>query len=65
MEALTHMGSVAVKHYPRSPLAAQASLMNEATDLAIRDCPTCSEPMLALEGEWWCLPCQEASAAAA
>ncbi len=33
--------------------------MNEAADLAIRDCPICSEPMLALEGEWWCLPCQE------
>ncbi len=33
--------------------------MNEAADMAIRDCPICSEPMLALEGEWWCLPCQE------
>ncbi len=43
----------------------QASAMNEAADLAIRDCPTCSEPMLALEGEWWCLPCQEPAQAAA
>ena len=59
------MGSLSVKHLPLAAATAQASPMNEAADLAIRDCPICSEPMLALEGEWWCLPCQEAGTAAA
>jgi hypothetical protein len=32
--------------------------MDQLIDVAVRDCPICSEPMLALEGQWWCLPCE-------
>ncbi len=60
-----HMGSVPVKHFLPAVGGGQSSPMNQAAELAVRDCPTCSEPMLALEGEWWCLPCQETNQAAA
>ena len=63
--ATDHMGSVPVKSLLPNRNARQSSYMEELLSVAVKDCPVCSEPMLALEGEWWCLPCQEANSPAA